>query len=132
MRFTARIGLLLILGTTAASAAHGATRRERTTALIREGERLYQSGQYKQAAETLIKAQALEPDPRLVYNIARAYDQAGELDLALDYYQRYVNSTEGTDPTLLKRSALSIERLRGLLAREEQSQKAREELERQA
>src|SRR4051794_10001770 len=67
---------------------------------VKEGEKLYQAGKYREAAEALIKAQNLEPNPRLIYNIARAFDQAGDVVTALQYYQQYVGSAEGTDATL--------------------------------
>jgi tetratricopeptide (TPR) repeat protein len=99
-------------------------------AWVKDGERLYKAGKYREAAEALLKAQALDPHPRLVYNIARAYDQAGALSDALTYYQQYVGSEEGTDPVLLKRSALAIDRLRGLV-RQQEEERARQEAERQ-
>lgn len=89
--------------------------------LVNQAERLYEAGKYKQSAERLIEAYAYQPHPRLIYNIARAYDQAGELQLSLEYYQRYVKSQEGTDPTLLKRSALSIDRLNALIHKQQKS-----------
>src|SRR6185436_3574873 len=60
-----------------------------------------------------------DPHPRLLYNIARAYDQANDFSNALDYYRQYVSSESDTDPALLKKSNLSMDRLRGLIAREE-------------
>jgi tetratricopeptide (TPR) repeat protein len=93
--------------------------------LIRDGERLYGAGKYQEAAQLLLKAYALGPDPRLAFDIARAWDQAGELAKALEYYQRYV-SAEGTDAAVLKRSLLSIDRIKALLAKEEQARQARE------
>lgn len=92
------------------------------TVLIREGERLYGAGKYKEAAEALKKAHELAPNPKLIYNIAVALENAGELREALSWYQQYVGSTEGTDPTLLKRSARGIDRLQVLLKKEEQAQ----------
>ncbi len=86
---------------------------------IRAGERAYQSGKYVEAAEALKKAHALEPHPRLLYNIARAYDQAVDTESALEYYQLYVSANEGTDPVLLKRSALAIVRLRSAQAKDQ-------------
>jgi tetratricopeptide (TPR) repeat protein len=80
--------------------------------LIEQGERLYQQRRYEEAAQALVEANALSPHPRLIYNIARAYDQAGKVPEALQHYQEYMASPEGTDPTLLKRAALSIDRLR--------------------
>jgi hypothetical protein len=104
--------------------------RAQASTLVRQAQKLYQRGKYHDAAETLEKAQALAPDPRLTFNIARAYDQAGELEKALDAYQRYVGSPRGTDPTLLKRSSLAIDRLRGLVQKREEARKADEAMQR--
>lgn len=95
--------------------------------LVKQAERLYEAGKYKDSAEALIEAYAYDPNPRLIYNIARAYDQAGELELSLEYYQRYMASREGTDSTLLKRSALAIDRVRGLIAQRDEVQKKQAE-----
>ncbi|MGQ0506951.1 MAG: hypothetical protein ACT4TC_16695, partial [Myxococcaceae bacterium] len=67
----------------------------------------------------------LEPHARLLYNIARAYDQAVETESALQYYQLYLSANEGTDPTLLKRAALNIDRLR--LSQAKNQSEAREQ-----
>lgn len=112
----------------ASPAKTAAARAQSPEKLIREGERLYQSGRYHDAAEVLIRAYAAEPNVLLLYNVARASDQAGELDRALEYYQRYVGSAEGTDPTLLKRSALAIERIRGLIQQRQASEAERQRL----
>lgn len=104
--------------------------RAEANALVRQAQRLYERGRYRDSAETLEKAQTLAPDPRLVFNIARAYDQAGELEKALDAYQRYVGSPNGTDPTLLKRSSLAIDRLRGLIDQKEKARAADEAAQR--
>lgn len=95
--------------------------------LVKDAERLYGAGKYQESAEKLIEAYAYQPNPRLIYNIARAYDQAGELDLSVEYYQRYVGSKEGTDPTLLKRSALAIDRIRGLVEQRETTRRKQAE-----
>jgi tetratricopeptide (TPR) repeat protein len=122
MRLGTQLSIGLWLIASPALAAAPATAKE----LIREGERLYAAAKYREAAETLLKAHELDPNPRLVYNIARAYDQAGELKKSLDYYQQYVSSVEGTDPKLLKRSALSIDRIKGLIAKDEEAARARQ------
>jgi tetratricopeptide (TPR) repeat protein len=124
MRLSACLFAALLLTSATGWAARPSERS--SASWVKEGERHYQAGRYREAAEALQKALQLDPHPRLVYNIARAYDQAGELALALQYYQQYVSSTEGTDPTLLKRSALSIDRLRGLLRQQEDLRAAQE------
>jgi tetratricopeptide (TPR) repeat protein len=87
-------------------------------ALIKEGDRLYKENKYREAAEALKKAYDLEPAGVLLYNIGRAYDQAGELKIALDYYRQFVGQ-EGSDPTLVKKANLAMDRLRTLVAKDE-------------
>ncbi len=116
-----RLGLALILLLLAIPPEAIARTHPRFTQLVKQAQRLYSTGKYKDSAEKLIEAYVYDPHPRLIYNIARAYDQAGELELALEYYQRYVKSNEGTDPMLLKRSALSIDRVRELTKRREET-----------
>jgi tetratricopeptide (TPR) repeat protein len=123
MRLAFMVSLALVLASPVAQAQRG----KNPAALVKEGERLYNAGKYREAAEALKKAQDLQPNPRLLYNIARSYEQAGELREALSYYQQYVGTkTEDTDPTLLKRSALAIDRLRVLIEQQEQTAAAAE------
>src|SRR4051794_41175050 len=91
----------------------------KSATLMKEAEELYGKGEYREAAEKLKAANELEPHPKLIYNIARAYDQAGDNQLALDYYRQYVSSPADTDPALMKKANLAMDRLRALLAKEE-------------
>lgn len=100
---------------------------EQTSDQLKEAERLYNVGKYREAAELLEKVNEQEENPKLLYNIARAWDQAGELEKSLDAYQRYVGSKEGTDPVLLKRAVLSIDRLKGLIAKSDEERRKSEE-----
>lgn len=90
----------------------------KATALVKEGERLYKENKYRESAESLKKAYDLEPQGVLLYNIARAYDQAGELKIALDYYRQFVGQ-DGADPQLVKKANLAMDRLRTLVAKDE-------------
>src|SRR5256885_12028992 len=99
---TAVLGLLLCAGLAAAANPTAA-------ALIKDGDRLYKENKYREAAEALKKAYELEPAAVLLYNIARAFDQAGELQLALDNYRQFVGQ-EGADPGLVKKANLAMDR----------------------
>ncbi len=90
----------------------------KATQLAKDGDRLYKEGKYRDAAEVLKQAYDLDKNPVLVFNIARAYDQAGDLQLALDTYRQYVGLPD-TDPALVKRANLAMDRLRALVARGE-------------
>jgi tetratricopeptide (TPR) repeat protein len=115
-----RLAAVMALGLSLAALGAG-PRPRRATELVRDAERLYSQAKYKEAAELLKKAYEIEPEPKILYNTARALDQAGDLPSALEYYRQYIASNE-TDPTLLKRATLSIERLRTLINKQEQQQ----------
>ncbi len=108
---TAVLGVLFLLSTAQAA-------NPKSGALIKEGDRLYKENKYREAAEALKKAYDLEPAGVLLYNIARAYDQAGELKIALDYYRVFVGQ-EGSEPALVKKANLAMDRLRTLVAKDE-------------
>jgi len=96
-------------------------------AKLKASEQCYAAGQYREAAELLEQLMQEAPNPAILYNLARAWDQAGELEKALRGYQAYVSSPDGTDPTRLKRSSLSIDRIKGILAQKEVDRRAAEE-----
>jgi tetratricopeptide (TPR) repeat protein len=90
----------------------------KASALAKEADRLYKDNKYKEAAETLRQAYDAEPTGRYLYNIARAYDQAGELELSQEYYRKYVAlPSEDAEPDLVKKANLAMDRIRTLLAR---------------
>jgi tetratricopeptide (TPR) repeat protein len=94
------------------------------TALAREADRLYKENRYKEAAQTLKQAYELDPTPVYLYNIARAWDQAGENEQALETYRQYVGlPSDTTTPELVKKANLAMDRLRTLVARNEADKK---------
>src|SRR4051812_6291443 len=88
----------------------------KATQLAKDGDRLYKEGKYREAADALKQAYEVDKNPVLLFNIARAYDQAGDLQIALDTYREYI-SLPDTDPQLVKRANLAMDRLRALVAR---------------
>lgn len=99
--------LLMIPGPAHAQRA-GASRNPKE--LIKQAEKLFEQKKYLEAAEALARANELAPDSRLIYNMARAYDQAGNVGEAISYYEQYM--TEGDDAQLRKRARSSVDRLR--------------------
>src|SRR5690349_791318 len=92
--------LSLVLLASAPATAWAQKTEKRAAALVKEGERLYSSGKYRVAAETLKKAQDLQPNPKRIYNIARAYERSGDLREALSWYQQYVGlKAKEADPS---------------------------------
>ncbi|MFT3711620.1 MAG: hypothetical protein QM817_28620 [Archangium sp.] len=114
--------LVLVLALFVAGTAVAAN--PKATALAKEADRLYKDNKYKEAAETLKQAYDAEPTALYLYNIARAYDQAAELELSLDYYRKYTSQpAEETQPDLVKKANLAMDRLRTLVARGEADKK---------
>lgn len=116
----------------ALSAPKGREQVDPLAARLKESEQLYAAGQYRDAAALLEQLMAEAPNPAILYNLARAWDQAGELEKALKGYQQYVSSQDGTDPTRLKRSSLSIDRIKGILAQRDSDRRAAAEEVRRA
>jgi tetratricopeptide (TPR) repeat protein len=118
--------LVLFFGLAGALSAWAA--QPKASAFAKEADRLYKDNKYREAAETLRKAYDAEPIGLYLYNIARAYDQATELKLALDYYRRYVSlPSPEVQSDLVRRANLSMDRLRTLIAKDEadKAEKAR-------
>lgn len=117
--------LALLLALTCATAAYSAN--PKASALAKEADRLYKDNKYKDAAEKLREAYDTEPSALFLYNIARAYDQAGELETALEYYRTYTSlDAEDTVPDLIKKANLAMDRLRTLVARQEADKQLRD------
>jgi tetratricopeptide (TPR) repeat protein len=117
--------LALVLALMVAAVAYAAN--PKAAAFAKDADKLYRDNQYKEAAETLKKAYEAEPTALYLYNIARAYDQAAELELSLEYYRKYVGMpSEETQPDLVKKANLAMDRLRTLVARGEADKKVRE------
>jgi tetratricopeptide (TPR) repeat protein len=70
----------------------------------------YQKGDFKGAAETLLKAYELKPVQALLFNIARSYEKAGDDVKALEYYRRYRDSSPD-DADLVGQASRAIDRL---------------------
>lgn len=57
-------------------------------ALFEEGIRLFSAQQYAQAAEVFRQVFVLDPNPFVLFNIGRCYEEMGDTEAALRYYQR--------------------------------------------
>jgi tetratricopeptide (TPR) repeat protein len=119
MRLVLLLWTALLLTPVAAHAKAPSTKE-----LVKQAERLYDQRKYVEAAEVLEEANEQTPDSRLVYNIARAYDQAGRTREAISYYEQYM--TEGEDAQLRKRARSAVERLRLQQQKEEAAAAAAE------
>jgi tetratricopeptide (TPR) repeat protein len=78
-------------------------------ALNEQGLALYAAHDYRHALEKFLGAHALENDPGLLFNIARCYEQLGELDAALEKYELFVATADGKAAGLARARASLVE-----------------------
>lgn len=122
MRLVLVLLAALLLAPAPSHAQRGGSRNPKE--LVKQAERLYDQKKYLEAAALLEKANESLNDTRIIYNIARAYDQAGKETEAISYYEKYL--TDGEDAQLRKRSRLSLDRLRLQKEKEEKAAAAAE------
>jgi tetratricopeptide (TPR) repeat protein len=79
--------------------------------LNEEGAAFYQQRDYRRAIERFIQAYAMDPDPNLLFNIARSYERLGEVDAAIEKYEQFLN-TPGADASGRSRAQESLRVLR--------------------
>ena len=61
-----------------------ASAKDRALRLFEQSAEAYEAGELEKAAELLERAYALDPDPTLLYNLARTYEGLGKLECLLD------------------------------------------------
>jgi tetratricopeptide (TPR) repeat protein len=83
--------------------------RERALSLFRDSDARYKRGEFEEAAALLRQAYELHPEPILLYNLARAYEGMGELDGAIEQYERYLKlETEIEDRGAIERRIATL------------------------
>lgn len=78
--------------------------------LNEEGAALYGARDYRRAIEKFIQAYAIDSDPNLLFNIARCYEELGEIDAAIEKYQAFLK-TPGADARGRQRARESLRAL---------------------
>lgn len=64
--------------------------RQRLRTLVNQGMREIRAGRHLEGVALLRRAYQTRPHPNLLFNIARAYEDAGQLERAAQYYRRYL------------------------------------------
>jgi tetratricopeptide (TPR) repeat protein len=115
-----RLPLLLALGLVAApayaanegrAAAPAPASQAGVAQLNEEGAALYSARDYRRAIEKFIQAYAIDSDPNLLFNIARCYEELGEVDAAIEKYENFLK-TPGADTRGRQRARESLQTLR--------------------
>jgi len=86
------VGALLLSALLVSTGPAHADERTEARAHFKKGMAAIVDGHYDQAIEELKKAYAILPHPNVLYNIAHAFVDTGDLDNAIAYYRRYLES----------------------------------------
>ena len=65
----------------------------RARELFRGGVKAYSAARYADAAAAFAEAYSLSCKAAVLYNLANAYERSGQLDQAIDSYERYLQSS---------------------------------------
>jgi tetratricopeptide (TPR) repeat protein len=85
--------------------------QERAIELFRASQRSYEAGRFGEAAVYLEEAYRLDPAPILLYNLARARESEGDLELAVEAYRRYLREApDAEDRPAVEARIAAIER----------------------
>ncbi|WP_168210314.1 tetratricopeptide repeat protein [Persicimonas caeni] len=72
----------------------------------------FESEEYAQAIAKLERAYEIFPEPNILYRIGDAYEQQGDLEEAVAYYQRYVEAApDASDAELVRRRIGDLEQI---------------------
>ncbi|HVY47863.1 MAG TPA: tetratricopeptide repeat protein, partial [Minicystis sp.] len=66
--------------------------RARALALFERSDAAFKAGRFADAADLLQQAYALQAEPILLYDLGRAEEAAGDLERAIDAYERYLRA----------------------------------------
>lgn len=80
----------VLLASVASPVSAQEDRHTRAVRLFEESETAFAEHRYEAAAALLREAHALEPEPVLLYNLARAYEELGDDDRALEAIDAYL------------------------------------------
>jgi tetratricopeptide (TPR) repeat protein len=107
----------------------GASVPEAAVEHYRRGRKWYLMGRYRDALQELKLALEHDPDsPDLIYNVARVYENLGEFDESIAYYQRYIAHLPADSSAERERSENTIRRLQGAKREHAAQEKARAKL----
>jgi iron complex outermembrane receptor protein len=84
-------GIVVLCATLLASASARADQRVEARSHFRKGMSAIAEGHYEAGIEELKAAYEILPHPNVLYNIARAYGDMGDLENAISYYRKYLD-----------------------------------------
>jgi tetratricopeptide (TPR) repeat protein len=127
VRFDLRVLCFAAVFVTANSAlaAPKGKNHDRAVRLVVQSQGHYEAGRFREAIQLLEEAYALEQSPTILYNLGRAYEGVGDVEHALDAYEKYIEK----EPKATDRGAIEkrIQTLKAQLEEKQRLQRERDE-----
>lgn len=76
--------------------------------LVKQATQAYADGEYQVAVDKLLAAYRIEAKPRLLYNVARSYEEMGDCRAALVYYRSF-GRQKGAEASLVKKARAALQ-----------------------
>src|SRR5262245_10525525 len=111
MRRVCALFVLLLCRPALGDPARETPKQQGVQQVVDDAERAYHDGDYLRAAQMLEEVFRMEPNSRLLFNIARAYEKAGRVERAIAYYERYAASQDA-EAELVARATKALAGLR--------------------
>jgi tetratricopeptide (TPR) repeat protein len=89
----------------------GSSAAESYKTLSAEGLAFYKAGEYRRSGEKFLQAYAFDPDPNLIFNVARCYAALGDTAAAIEKYEAFLKAP-GTDLDGRKHAQANLAKLR--------------------
>lgn len=106
----------LAVSTLVTGSALGDARTE-ARAHFKKGMEFIGAGRYDDGIGELLKAYEILPHPNVLYNIGRAYAEAGELEKAVEYFKKYID----TNPADKEEAQAVLTNLEARMRRQQQA-----------
>lgn len=97
--------------------------RQKLRSLVDEGMTAIEEGRYSEGISMLKRAYEARPHPNILFNIARAYEEAGDPKRAITTYERYLKS----DPRDQEEVKSTLKKLRALVEKQKPAVVAKKE-----
>jgi iron complex outermembrane receptor protein len=82
------------------------------------GRNYFNMGQYDEAIKAFEEGYRLKPRPKFLFNIAATALKAGKTQVAIDYYQKYIDSEPAKTSPMVREAAAQVDALRRRASRE--------------
>lgn len=104
--------LVVLLALLTSASAFAQSRQDKAREQFEKGRQLYAERKFDEALEALMGAYVLDPNPVLVYNIARIHEDKDDLENAVRFFENYLKiSPKARDRVAVKKRIAALQKV---------------------